>query len=466
MLLKITTTHRPATDLGYLLAKNPVRRHSFSLAFGQAHVVFPEAREERCTAALILDIDPIGLVRGRRGSEGEGGLLSQYVNDRPYVASSFLSVALARVFASALRGTSKERPELAEASIPLEVEIPVLPSRGGEAFLRRLFEPLGYQVDSRRLPLDDRFPQWGESSYFTVKISGTCRLADLLTHLYVLLPVLDNEKHYWIGNDEIEKLLSRGEGWLGDHPAREEIVGRYLKHQRSLVREALARLVSDEDPDPETTEEERGHEEEVLERKLSLNEQRMGSVVAVLKSSGASRIIDMGCGEGRLLQGLLKHKEFQRIAGMDVSIRALTIAKDRLNLDRLPEMQRNRIELFQGALTYRDKRFAGYDAACAVEVIEHLDFERLTAFERVIFEFAKPGTVIITTPNREFNVRFESLPAGRFRHRDHRFEWTRQEFESWAAAVSERFHYSVRFLPVGDVDGTVGPPTQMAVFSR
>ncbi|HRP05059.1 MAG TPA: hypothetical protein PLV87_09120, partial [Opitutaceae bacterium] len=142
MLLSLSTTHRPATDLGYLLRKNPGRPQSFNLSFGTAHVFYPEATNERCTCALLVEIDPVGLVRNRKGP-GDEGLLDQYVNDRPYAASSFLSVAIADVFGTALSGASKERPDLVETPLPLEVEIPVAPCRGGEAFLRGLFEPLG-----------------------------------------------------------------------------------------------------------------------------------------------------------------------------------------------------------------------------------------------------------------------------------------------------------------------------------
>ena len=466
MLLTITTTHRPATDIGYLLGKNPSRLQSFEVAFGQAHVFYPVAQQDECTVALLLDIDPIALVRGRRGSGVDAGLLSQYVNDRPYVASSFLSVAIAQVFGSGMKGYTKERAELAETLIPLTAQIPVVPCRGGESFLRKLFEPLGYQVECRQLSLDDRFPEWGESSYFSINLSANCRLKDLLTHLYVLLPVLDNDKHYWVGPDEIQKLLDRGAGWLEKHPEREQIVSRYLKRRGYLVREALARLVADEDAEPDETEEARGNEEQALEAPLSLNEQRMGTVMSVLKESGAKRVIDLGCGEGRLLQTLLKDKTFHRIVGVDVSQRALEIAKTRLDLERMPEAQRNRIELIQGALTYRDKRFEGFDAACVVEVIEHLELSRLPAFERVVFEFARPSTVFVTTPNAEYNSVFKTLPAGQFRHGDHRFEWTRPEFDHWARTIADRFTYSVRFLGIGDETSSQGPPTQMAVFSR
>ena len=466
MLLTLTTTHNPATDLGFLLRKNPSRPQAFSLTFGTAHVFYPEATPERCTVALLVEVDPVALVRNRRGPSGEGGALEQYVNDRPYAASSFLSVAIAEVFGSALAGKSKERPELADTPLPLRVTFSALPCRGGGEFLRKLFEPLGYTVSARQLPLDENFPDWGDSAYHQVELESRLPLQKLLSHLYVLVPVLDNDKHYWVSDDEVKKLLRHGEGWLASHPEREAIARRYLKHQRSLVDDALAQLVDESDPDPDATAAAHALEEEAIERSISLNEQRLGSVVAALKASGATRVLDLGCGEGRLLQALLPEKQFAEIVGLDVSHRALEIARDRLHYDRLPSAQKERLRLLHGSLIYRDQRLVGFDAAAVVEVIEHLDPPRLAAFERVLFECAKPKHIVITTPNREYNVRWETLPAGKFRHRDHRFEWTRPEFQGWANRVAARFGYNVRFLPVGRGDSAVGSPTQMGVFER
>lgn len=473
MLLTITTTYSPATDLGYLLRKNPARSQSFELPFGTAQVFYPEADEQRCTAALLVEVDPIGLVRSRRGPEGDGGLLEQYVNDRPYAASSFLSVAIARVFDAALGGRAVERPELAATPIPLRAVIAALPSRGGETMLRRLFEPLGYVVTLTRLPLDETFPNWGESSYFRVELEGTLRLHELLSHLYVLLPVLDNDKHYWVGDDEVDKLLRHGEGWLATHPDRELIARRYLKHRRNLVADVLSRLIEPADLEPDeavgsdsiaTTPQ--AAAEEAIEEKLNLHEQRLATVLATLKGSGAQSVVDLGCGEGKLLRLLIRERQFSKIIGMDVSHRTLEIAAERLNLSHLPPLQRERLTLLHGSLMYRDERLASCDAAAIVEVIEHLDPPRLAAFERVVFECAKPHTIALTTPNREYNVKWETLPPGKFRHRDHRFEWTRAEFESWAQRMSERFGYAVRFAPIGPVDDVVGAPSQMAVFTK
>jgi len=466
VLLTIRTTASPATDLGYLLHKNPARVQSFDLSFGRAHVFYPEVSAESCIAALLLDVDPIGLVRGRRGPPGEGGQLEQYVNDRPFVASSFLSVALAQVLRSAMAGQSKERPELAQARLVLEARLAVVPCRGGEEFLRRLFEPLGYQVEVTPHPLDDRNPEWGMSRYFTLTLRAECRVSELLTHLYVLVPVLDDDKHYWVGDEEVDKLLKHGEGWLSAHPERELIARRYLRHQHGLVRDAIDRLIAAEDPLDEEPDEPLSTGEAALEEKISLNDQRLSTVLATLRSVGAKRVLDLGCGEGRLLRLLLDDRSFEEIVGMDVSFRALESAKRRLKLDRLPAMVRDRLRLVHGSLMYRDSRLTGFDAAAVVEVIEHLDAPRLAAFERVLFEFAKPATVLLTTPNAEYNVKWETLPAGRFRHKDHRFEWTRDQFQQWAGTICERFGYQVRFAAVGDQDPALGSPTQMGIFTR
>jgi 3' terminal RNA ribose 2'-O-methyltransferase Hen1 len=372
---------------------------------------------------------------------------------------------LAQVYGNALNGQSKERQELAETTLPLTARLAVIQSRGGESILRRLFEPLGYTLAAEGHPLDENYPAWGQSEYFTVTLTGNLRLSELLKHLYVLVPVLDAEKHYWIGEDEVEKLLQRGEGWLSKHPERELITRRYLKHKH-LVRSALVQLAEEDTPDPDAIEEAHEKEEAEIERTISLHEQRLGAVMAVLKNSGAQTVLDLGCGEGRLLQLLLAEKSFSRITGMDVSYRALQRAADHLHLEKLPPMQRQRINLIQGALTYRDDRLSGYDAAAVVEVIEHLDPSRLAAFERVLFEFAQPGLIVCTTPNAEYNIKFPTLPAGKFRHRDHRFEWTRSEFQRWASGVAERFGYTVRFLPIGPEDPALGAPSQMGVFSR
>ena len=320
--------------------------------------------------------------------------------------------------------------------------------------MRGLFEPLGYDVTVR--PMDTASDR---GRYRDVTLMARVPLHQLLTHLYVLVPVLDNRKHYWVGDDEVDKLIARGKGWLEAHPQRDFIVRRYLKHQRGLADAAVARLSVDEVVAHAEPEDGNGPD-------VPLNEVRLAAVVRTLETSGAARVLDLGCGEGRLLKALLDGKQFREIVGVDASAAALKNAERRLRLDRLPERQRQRVTLLHGAMTYRDARLAGYDAAAVVEVVEHLEPDRLPAFERVLFEFARPGTVVMTTPNREYNASFPDIPEGGLRHPDHRFEWTRAEFTTWSEQVATAHGYRVRYEPVGDVDSRLGPPTQMGIFER
>jgi len=480
MLLTISTNYSPATDLGYLLHKNPANVQSFELAFGTARVFYPEATDERCEVALLLEVDALSLVR-RETKDGrrDNMPLEQYVNDRPYVASSFLSVAIAQVFRSAMSGKCEAKSELADTAIPLEATIALLPCRESESFLIGLFEPLGYEVEAVRYLADEQFSEWGQSPYYTLTIRGVKRLSELLAHIYVLIPVLDNNKHYFIGPEEMEKLIRHGQGWLSNHPLKEKIAHRYLRRKRSLAREALTRLVStEESADPDEVEEKQATAEEALEAsitvaapdaqvpKVTLNEQRISEVVQVIKELGARRVIDLGCGEGKLLKLLWKESAIEKLVGVDVSYRSLEMARDRLGIEEMHDRQKERIDIIQGSLTYKDKRMEGFDAATCIEVVEHLDPFRLNAFERVIFQYARPRHVILTTPNIEYNVKFETLPQGKLRHSDHRFEWTRAEFQNWAGGVAARWGYSVEYRPVGAEDEVLGPPTQMGVFSR
>ncbi|MFH8791956.1 3' terminal RNA ribose 2'-O-methyltransferase Hen1 [Streptomyces sp. NPDC017941] len=483
MFLTLTTTgsaERPATDLGFLLHKHPDKAQAFTTSYGQAHVFYPEATEERCTAALLLEVDPVALVRrgGGGGGRGRGGApdaaLAQYVNDRPYAASSLLAVALGGVFSSALRGVCEALPERAGQPLPLRVEVPALPARGGPELVRALFEPLGWTVTADPVPLDARFPDWGDSRYVRLVIEvpdGVLTLGAALRHLYVLLPVLDDAKHYWVSADEVDKLLRAGSGWLADHPEQRLITSRYLARRWSLTRAAterleLVRLADADDTDVDEIDNAVADDGPEEEPPVPLAVRRRETILAALGATGATRVLDLGCGQGQLVQALLKDTRYTRIVGVDVSMRALTVAARRLKLEHLGERQADRVALLQGSLAYTDKRLEGYDAAVLSEVVEHVDPERLPALEYAVFGSARPRTVLVTTPNVEYNVRWESLPAGHVRHGDHRFEWTREEFRAWADGVARRHAYTVEFAPVGPDDPEVGPPTQMAVFTR
>jgi 3' terminal RNA ribose 2'-O-methyltransferase Hen1 len=464
VLLTITTTRAPATDLGYLLHKHPDRPQSFEVASGTAHVFYPEAAPERCTAALLLDIDPIGLVRTSASKNGE---LTQYVNDRPYAAASMLAVAIKEAFRTALAGRCDARPALAAEPIPLALHVTALRCRGGAELTRRVFAPLGWTVDTETQPFTPR--EWGDSPYLALRLTGQARLADALNHLYVLLPVLDDAKHYWVSTEEVDKLIRAGGGWLAGHPEKELITRRYLAHRTRLTRSALARLAEADDTDPDELDNavppDQGDDEEG-DRAKPLAVQRREAILAVLRETGARRVGDLGCGAGALTRDLLADPRIEHVTAVDVSARALQLAARQLRLDQMPAGKRARLTIFQTSLTYRDDRLAGLDAAVLMEVIEHLDPERIPALERTVFGLAKPGTVIVTTPNAEYNPHFATLPPGAFRHGDHRFEWTRAQFQAWATSTAATYAYRARFLPVGPEDPRDGPPTQLAVFER
>ncbi|ACU60751.1 3' terminal RNA ribose 2'-O-methyltransferase Hen1 [Chitinophaga pinensis] len=461
MLLTITTRHMPATDLGYLLHKHPAKVQDIELSKGKAHIFYPVATEQECTCAMVLDIDPVGLVRANEGPSGNNFALEQYVNDRPYVASSIMSNAISKAFASALNGKCKDKPEMVEMPMPFEVKLSVLPVNGGEQMIQRMFGPLGYTVNATQYTLDDKFPEWGHSRYFTVVLKHTVTLQSLLTHLYILIPVLDNDKHYWVNKEEVEKLLAKGKGWLDKHPERELISRRYLRHQKSLMNDAMSMLMKDDIPE-ELVEAEMISEPEIPTPKL--HDSRLQLVCDELLSTPVRSVLDLGCGEGKLLKLLMAHQQLTHITGMDVSSRTLEVAYRRLKYYQLPDNQRKRLRLILGSLVYRDRRIEGFDAAALVEVIEHLDHERLKALEKTVFEYAKPAKVVVTTPNKEWNITFTE-DTSMMRHNDHRFEWTRAEFSTWCEKISTTYGYTYVIKAIGDEAEKVGAPTQMAVFT-
>ncbi|HEY7020538.1 MAG TPA: 3' terminal RNA ribose 2'-O-methyltransferase Hen1 [Ktedonobacterales bacterium] len=483
MLITLTCHAPNAPDVGYLFGKNPASLFAREFSGGRVLVFYPEVAEDHLTIAVLTEIDPIALVRTASGAHG----LDQYVNDRPYVASSLTSVALNVAFGSALGGKSRERPERVNEVMRWEVSLPVVACDAGEEFISRIFAPLGYEVVVERLPLDSAFPAWGPSNLYTIRLSGAQTVQAVLSHLYVLLPVLDNAKHYYIEASETEKLLRHGGAWLAAHRERRLITRRYLRYHRPLVTSALSRLASlaleecdeetetDADTPEETPEEttqdmtpsEVGETRPTPARKTpNLHTQRLEAVMEAIRAASVTSLVDLGCGEGRLLTLALKERSLKRILGMDVSSFALSHARRYLHLDDMPHAQRARIEVVQGSLLYRDKRLEGFDVAALVEVVEHLDPPRLGALERVVFAHARPRRVIVTTPNREYNVHWEALGAEKLRHRDHRFEWTRAECQEWAEHVAKAFGYSAEWREIGAADEGLGAPSQMVIFDR
>jgi 3' terminal RNA ribose 2'-O-methyltransferase Hen1 len=455
MLLTINTTHQPATDLGYLLHKHPDKLQTVDLAVGQAHIYYPEASENSCTACLLLDINPVDMVRG--GSKLNAFLQEHYVNDRPYTSSSFMGTAMVKAFGSAINGTCQAKPDLVQMAIPLSAKIYALRVACDKSYISRLFAPAGYQFSFETMPLDPSFPDWGESRAVNLTVEKTTTLKAFLSQLYVFMMALDNDRHYRVSHNDIDVLIRRGENWLESHPEKEWITRRFLKNLRSLSSQALARLAGE----PEWTK-----EEAWPEKKINLHQLRLNRAFDLLKASGAGSVLDIGCGEGKLLKLLLKEGQFTKIAGMDVSFGELRKARENLYLDQASPAMRERISIFQGSATYRDERIKGFEAIALIEVIEHLDEERLPAMAKVVFAFAKPDTVVISTPNAEYNVVYERLEAESFRHDDHRFEWTRKEFADWCRHICDAFGYDAEIFPVGQEEEHIGAPSQLAIFRK
>ena len=460
MLLTITYEGNNTQELGFLLHKNPERAQQFELNFGKAYVFYPEVSNKRTTVALLLDIDPIDLARGKVGSK-DGGLFD-YVNDRPYASTSFMSTAISRIFGTAMNGRCDKNQKLADTSLNLTATLYSLKDVNGIA--DEIFAPLGYTVTANRSVLDEKFPEWGDSPYIDLTISGKVKLSDMLDHIYVLIPVFDGQKHYYMDEEEIQKLIAHGEGWLENHPSKEKITRRYFNLRRSYARKALEILLADENI--AESEENTESEDSEKERRIPLNTQRLNAVKKAVLDSGASKVIDMGCGECRLTSLLLVEPQIKKITACDVSASTLEKAAQKLHLDRMNPHKKEKLTLMQASLTYRDKRFEGFDCACVVEVIEHIEPMRIPAFERSVFEFAAPKTVILTTPNREYNENYKTMQENALRHGDHRFEWTRAEFRAWTEHICEKFGYTCEIIGIGDIDEKLGTPTQMGVFTK
>ncbi|MDR1657392.1 MAG: 3' terminal RNA ribose 2'-O-methyltransferase Hen1 [Deltaproteobacteria bacterium] len=456
MLLNLTCHGPHAADFSYLLHKAPASVNIIELPFGEAVVFYPLIEEQKLTCSMLIDIDPLTMAKGEARFSG----LFDYLSDRPYAATSFMSVAIARVFGTALSGRCQNRPEVVTQKLSLQADIFMLRC-GHLEYLNSIFEPLGYETNFEIFPVDKEFPKLGRSPYVNLTIKGEVTLQDLLRHLYVLIPVFDGRKHYWIGRDEVEKLLRHGQGWLSEHPQRGHIARRYLSRLNQLTNMALGRLDNGEsgarelEPEPGTSAE--------PPEKLSLNRLRLEVVLAELKASGVTSVLDFGCGEGKLLRRLLREKQFERVAGLDVSL--LTLKRAEAGLLRVFKTIPPRLELLHGAMTYKDQRLKGFTAVVCQEVIEHLDPWRRPAMEKIVFEYIGAKVVVVTTPNREYNVNYFSL-KDQLRHRDHRFEWDRQEFGKWAASVAQTYGYTVRLSGIGDLDESAGQPTQIGVFSQ
>lgn len=480
MFISIEAAGERANELSYLLHKHPDKLQSFVLSTGTAHVFYPRYEEQVCKVVLVQELDTEALAKGAKKRRASSAVedIRNYVNDRPYAANSITAQALTRVFSSAVNANATTRPELQEREWQLTIEIAALSPTTGPEVIHKLFAPLGWRIELDNIALNDANPQWGGSEYYNVTLKGSATLSQALRQVAALIPVIDDSKHYWVGEDEPAKLLRLGAGWLEEHPERKLVLRNSLAHQRELIQsyEELARTSAATTGLAERAAggsqlatsangSIRGAQElPVAPISASLWQERHEAVLGALEALGAHTVADVGCGEGKFLQRLVAQPRYSRILGSDVSAKSLERAALKINLTELSDDQRQRISLIHSSLNYRDDRLKGFEAIVLMEVIEHLETEWLEKLVQNTFGAAAPRAVIVTTPNQEYNSLYPSLSAGTMRHPDHRFEWTRAEFRSWAESVGENYGYVVDFQGIGPEDEEAGTATQMAIF--
>ena len=469
MLLTITYEPEPgpdegvgvdATVFGYLLHKHPAKVQTFSAPVGEIHVLYPEATARRCTVAVLLEVDPVGLVRNKR-FRGDSGSLDHYVNDRPYVASSMLAVALGTVFRTAMTGRSDSYAELAAAPLPLRVEIPVASSRGDEEnLIRRVFEPCGWAVTEHRIPLDVDPPEWGPSRYSAVTLTGRIRAGRGAASAVRAAAgarrcqaLLGRRRRGRQAAARAEGLAARPPGARADHPALPAAPAFAGPHCRGPAHRA------DRGRDRRRGgERDRGTSQAARRR---ARETRSSTCCAI---EGACSVVDMGCGEGALLRGWRRILGSRRIVGVDVSARSLDGGAGHAARHRRPTAERERIVLLHGSVVYRDERLAGYDAMVLMEVVEHVDPSRLAALEDAVFGRRGTTAVMVTTPTPS-TTRCTHARRGSDPSRGSPVRVDQDAVPRLGRRGRRRFGYRA-ICASRHEDVEHGPPTQLALFVK
>ena len=444
MLLTLACSGKDAPDLSWLLHKRPNRLQAFDLPYGKAFVFFPEYTETRSVVSLLLEINQEALNDLCKNKEGE----FQFVNPRQFLSSSLLSGAIGKVFSSAIKGICADKPELVNKEYDLELELTNFSCRLKPEYVARIFKPLGYAIAFDNISSD--FPR-EKLIVGNLRLKGKTNLKDLLSQLYILIPVFDRYLHFWIDEPQLQRFIRLTAGWLESHPEKRFILTEYFWPAADFKSRVLERfnaipgLSSNEKAQP-------------------LKIQRHEAIEATLAIHGAKTIIDLGCGEGSLIFYLLEQKKYAKIAGTDISAKNIESAKKRIA--GRPSRACREDDLFVSSLTYPDKRLRGYDAAVLSEVIEHFEINRMNTVMKNILGAAKPQIFIMTTPNRAYNNQFSGLADGAMRHPDHRYEFTEEEFTNFCRKNASAFGYEVELEPIGEISPEFGAPTLMGVFKK
>jgi 3' terminal RNA ribose 2'-O-methyltransferase Hen1 len=468
MLLTITCRGENATDIGYVLRKRPGRLLRFDRNKNTIGVLmyWPRVEDDLCQFAMQLDIDPLDMSPRRPGAIAASNLFD-YVNDRPYATSRLMGSAIAWFLREALydRPLPEGAPDdVRERVFDLEARIFAFEERG---LAKDAFEALGYETDVTPHVLDDEHPSWGLSPYADVRVRKNETVTELLQHLHVMLSALPKPSKNESATKEVAERLLRVSGtWLADHPMRNKLVWRYLSYDRALASDVMDKLActTSEDTASDGATSDDATDAEPKAKHVPLHTQVLDTVSAIIRESGCTSVLDAGCGDGKLVRLLLGIEQVERIGAADVSATSLRRLQSKLTERRRTAMPDN-LDVFQASVTMSDDRLRGYDAICAIEVVEHIDPRRIRDLERVVFEESGASLIVVTTPNREYN-RVYGIPSDLLRHPDHRFEWTRDEFARWVTHVCETYGYTSDMRGVGEVDEAAGQPTLVATFRK
>ena len=496
MYLTVKAAGPHAGMISHLLAKNPHNRYERNEKGARVRLIYSAFAEEKIEFTIFATPDPIDLVKGSPHSYD----ITQYINDREFVVSSLFCSYIRPALGTALNGKPKaDYADWVEHVFPLEVTFGPVASNLPDAVIESLFTALGYEADIERGAAEYTFDLKSRSSVRNIRVSGQATLQQMLRQLFILMPVLDDYKHYYIGTEEIDKLQRYGEGWLQDHPQQELIIKRalrfapliadYRKLAGDNVQKAAVNLLDTNTTDTDAnTLQQPGNEQittgitasqqgeadtlsssadvqETAVPPIRLNELRYQAIVDQVSSLPRRRsVVDFGAGEGKLSVRLAGIEGVEQVYAVEPSAYAGLRALERFGkLER--EGQQIVPRLVTGSLFYRDDQWAGQDVIILCEVIEHINEHRLPQVMATLLDEYHPETLIMTTPNREYNAVYE-MEEQEIRHTDHRFEWTRAEWADHCQDWVSGRPYEVSLHGIGDISEIHGQPTQMAVFRR
>lgn len=445
MQLTIQASGDNVKAISYLLSKNPSNLYERNHKGHLVRLFYSKFTETELEVTIFVTPDPIELIKNNSNSYD----ITHYINDREFAVSSIFCSFIRSALGTALNGQPKEEHiKWVDHPFPFTFEFGPVVSTLTDEKLMNLFEPIGYEVTINRPEIEYSIPIKTKSSARYISIKGMKTLQEGLRHLFVLIPVIDNYKHYFIDEKEIEKLERYGEGWLEQHPLRD------LIYRQALRFKEIYSLVENSSKDEKKIE---------PVKKVRLNELRYEKIVNTVSEMKPRSVVDFGSGEGKLSVQLGFVEGITEILAVEPSESASLKALERFNKVKNKEKFVNP-ELLWGSLFYYDERLKDKDVIILCEVIEHIDESRLPKAMDTLLHDYQPGALIITTPNRDYNELYDM--EEHLRHNDHRFEWTRAEFRQWCTERNHGNDYELLFDGIGEEHASQGFPTQMCVFKR